>query len=44
MPGWMKHKLDGTAQRNVTNFRYAADTTFRAETDEELKSFLVKIK
>ena len=30
------------AGRNINNFRYADDTTFMAETEEELKSLLMK--
>ena len=33
-----------TARRNITNFRYADDTTLMAESEEELKSFLMKVK
>ena len=32
------------AGRNVNNLRYADDTTFMAESEEELKSFLMKVK
>ena len=32
------------ARRNINNFRYADDTTLRAESKEELKSFLMKVK
>ena len=32
------------ARRNINNFRHADDTTFMAESEEELKSLLVKIK
>ena len=32
------------AGRNINNFRYADDTTLMAETDEELKSLLMKVK
>ena len=32
------------AGRNINNFRYADDTTFMAESEEELKSFLMKVK
>ena len=32
------------AGRNVNNFRYADDTTLMAETEEELKSLLMKVK
>ena len=30
--------------RNINNLRYADDTTLMAETEEELKSFLMKVK
>ena len=30
--------------RNINNLRYADDTTFMAESEEELKSLLVKVK
>ena len=33
-----------TARRNITNLRYADDTTLMAESEEELKSFLMKVK
>ena len=32
------------ARRNVYNFRYADDTTLMAESKEELKSLLMKVK
>ena len=32
------------AGRNINNFRYADDTTLRAESEEELKSLLMKVK
>ena len=32
------------AGRNINNFRYADDTTLVAESEEELKSLLVKVK
>ena len=32
------------ARRNSTNLRYADDTTLMAESEEELKSFLMKVK
>ena len=32
------------AGRNINNLRYAADTTFMAESEEELKSLLMKVK
>ena len=33
-----------TVRRNINNFRYADDTTFIAESKEELKSLLMKLK
>ena len=33
-----------TAGRNINNLRYAHDTTYVAESKEELKSFMVKVK
>ena len=33
-----------TAGRNISNFRYAYDTTLMAESDEGLKSILMKVK
>ena len=32
------------ARRNINNLRYADDTTFMAESEEELKSILMKVK
>ena len=32
------------ARRNINNLRYADDTTLMAESTEELKSFLMKVK
>ena len=32
------------AGRNITNLRYADDTTLMAESEEELKSLLIKVK
>ena len=32
------------ARRNINNLRYANDTTLMAETEEELKSLLMKVK
>ena len=32
------------AGRNINNFRYADDTTLRAESEEELKRLLMKVK
>ena len=32
------------ARRNINNLRYAYDTTLMAESEEELKSLLMKVK
>ena len=32
------------ARRNINNLRYAGDTTLMAESEEELKSLLTKVK
>ena len=32
------------AGRNINNLRYADDTTLKAESEEELKSLLIKVK
>ena len=32
------------ARRNINNLRYADDTSFMAESEEELKSLLMKVK
>ena len=44
MLGWMKHKLKSQVGRNINNLRYADDTTLMAESEEELKSLLMKVK
>ena len=45
MPGWIKHKLEfRIVRRNINNLRYADDTTLMAESEEELKSLLMKVK
>ena len=41
----MKHKLEiKIARRKINNLRYADDTTLMAESEEELKSLLIKVK
>jgi len=40
----MKHKLGKIARRNINNFRCADDNTLMAESKEELKSVLMKVK
>ena len=32
------------AERNINNFRYADDTTLMAESEEEIKNLLMKVK
>ena len=45
MLGWMKHKLESRLPgQNINKVRYADDTTFVAESKEELKSLLIKVK
>ena len=41
----MKHKLESRLLgENINNLRYGADTTLMAESEEELKSLLIKVK
>ena len=51
MLDWKKNKLESRllaekkkriAGRNINNLRYADDTTLMAESEEELKSLLIK--
>ena len=45
MLGWKKHKLESRLSgRNINNLRYADDTTLMAESEEEQKSLLMKMK
>ena len=45
MLDWMKHKLKARLPgRNINNLRYAGDTTLMAESEEELKILLMKMK
>ena len=54
MLDWIKLKLESRLQldsaivkilsRNINNLRYADDTTLMAESEEELKSLLMKVK
>ena len=43
---WLDEGQTGikTAGRNINNLRYADDTTLMAESEEELKSLLIKVK
>ena len=40
--GWMKHKLESRLLGEIS--RYTDDTTLMAESEEELKSLLMKVK
>ena len=40
----MKYKLESRFSGEINNLRYADDTTLTAESEEELKSLLMKIK
>ena len=44
MLGWRKHKQIKIAGRSINNLRYADDLTLMAESEEELKSLLMKVK
>ena len=45
MPGWMKHKLESRLLGEISIISdNADDTTFMAESEEELKSLLMKVK
>ena len=42
--GLMKHKLKSKCRENINNLTYADDTNLMAESEEELKSLLMKLK
>ena len=45
MLGWKNHKLESRLpRRNINNLRCADDTTLMAESEEELKILLMKVK
>ena len=46
MLGWMSYKLESIkiGGRNINNLRYVDDTTLMAETEQELKSLLMRVK
>ena len=44
MPGWMKQAGIKIAGRNINSLRYADDTTLMAESEEELKRLLMRVK
>ena len=41
MPGWMSYKLES---RHINNLRYADDTTLMAESEEEQRNLLMRVK
>ena len=46
MLGWIDESEAGIkiTKRNINNLRYADDTTLMSESEEELKSLLIKVK
>ena len=44
MPSCMSQAGIKIARRNISNLRYADDTTLMAESEEELKRLLMKVK
>ena len=45
MLDWKKHKLESRLLgKNINNIRYADDITLLSESEEELKSLLMKVK
>ena len=45
MLGWVNQQTEiKSARRNISNLRYADDTNLMAESEEEQKSQLIKVK
>ena len=44
MPGWMKHKLESRLLGEISITSNTQNTTLMAESEEELNSFLMKVK
>ena len=44
MLGWRKYKLESRLPGEINNLRYADDTTLMAESEEELKILLMKVR
>ena len=42
--GWKKHKLESRVPGEINYLRFADDTTLMAESEEELKRLLMKVK
>ena len=43
-PGWMKYKLESRLAGEMLHFIYADDTTLMAESEDELKGILMRVK
>ena len=44
MPGWMSYKWNQDRWGNINNLRYVDDTTLMAESREDLKNLLIRVK
>ena len=44
IPGWMSYKLESRMLGEINSLRYEDDTTLVAESKEELKSLLMRVK
>ena len=44
LSAWLDDSQPGTARRNINNFRYTDFTTLTAESEEDLKSLLMKVE
>ena len=44
MLGWMNHTLESRFLGAINNLKYVDDTTLMAESEEELKSLLTKVR
>ena len=44
MLDWRKQKLESRLPGEISNLRYADNTTLMAESEEELKSLLMKVR
>ena len=44
MLGWVNHKLELIAMKNINNLRQANDTSLMADNEEGLKSLLMRVR
>ena len=44
MPGWMSTSWNQDDQEKINNLKYADDTILNAESEEELKNLLIRVK